>query len=164
VTPPQYPQPGYAPAPQKRSPWPWILGIGCGAPALLFAGCIVCVSTAANQVAKDPEFRKSMKELQEVGKNTAAEKVDLVAGSLKITRNSLGGVDIQGAIKNRTPDAIPYLQVKFALFDKSGAQVDTEMSNTTDLAGKGTWKFKISSMKEDVANVKLISVSTSALD
>jgi hypothetical protein len=67
----------------KRIPWGWILGIGCGLPILGFAGCSIYVASIAKKVVSDPEFKKTMekaqKGIEEVGKNMAAEKTELVA-------------------------------------------------------------------------------------
>lgn len=49
---------------------------------------------------------------------------------------------ITGTVKNNTNHAYRYAEININVYDESGAQIATPMSNTENLQAGGTWKFK----------------------
>ena len=49
---------------------------------------------------------------------------------------------VVGTVKNNSNKQYRYVQVEINLYDKSGAQVGSTMSNVNNLEAHGTWKFK----------------------
>lgn len=66
---------------------------------------------------------------------------------------------VNGTIKNNTDKQYSYVQVTFNLYDASGAQIGTAMSNINNLEGNGTWKFKAIGGTENAASYKLAEIT-----
>jgi hypothetical protein len=47
------------PTTQKKSPWPWVFGIGCGLPVLAFVGC---AGLGAIMMAANPDLKKQVEQ------------------------------------------------------------------------------------------------------
>jgi hypothetical protein len=155
------PQNGYAPPPPpKKSPWPWILGLGCGIPTVLLVGCIAFGAQVAKKVASDPKFQQEMKQLNT---NTAKDKVSYDPATFKMTPTA-GGFEISGAIKNKTDQPLPYLQVRFAVLDKNGEQIGSTIANTSKVAPNTEWKFKAPVSNDGAAKFKVLDVSNAPFD
>ncbi|MBC8138808.1 MAG: hypothetical protein H8F28_23260 [Fibrella sp.] len=158
--PPQ--QPGYyaPPPPPKKSPWPWILGLGCGIPTVLLIGCIAFTAQVAKKVASDPEFQQEMKKLNT---NTVKDKITYDPATFKMASTTTG-FEITGSIKNKTTEELPYLQIRLAILDKNGEQIDTAIANTSPVAPNAVWKFKAPVVNDKAATFKVIDVSNAPFD
>ncbi len=155
------PQNGYAPPPpQKKSPWPWILGLGCGIPTVLLVGCIAFGASVAKEVAKDPKFQAEMKKLNT---NTVKDKVTYDPATFKMTPTATG-FEITGEILNKTNEELPYLQIRFAILDDKGEQIDTTIANVSKVAPKTAWKFKVPVVNKQASKFKVVDVSNAPLD
>ena len=153
------------PPPRRSSVWPWILGIGCGVPVLLFAGCTALGLVTANRLRNDPEFREKMGQMSGMATNTAAQKVELVPGTVKVVKDAGSGITyVTGAIRNKTDETIPYLHVKVVCLDKGGVEVGTALDANSNLAPKGVWKFRAVAPNGNTATAKVLEISNSPLD
>jgi hypothetical protein len=77
-----------------------------------------------------------------------------------VTGEEGGYVKVKGRVVNKMGRDLRYVQIQFNCYDKSGAQVDTVWTNTTNLEAGGTWKFEGTGFRGDeVANVKLAALS-----
>jgi len=87
------------------------------------------------------------------------EKYEFV-GEVTSEKDSMA-IYIEGIIKNNSGKELSYAQVTYNLFDKSGNQVGTAISNINNLAKDGTWKFKAMGIDTDgvVATYKLAEVT-----
>lgn len=150
----------YAPPPPKKSPWPWIIGLGCGIPTVLLVGCIAFTAQVAQKVANDPQFKEQMKQLNT---NTAKDKVSYDPATFKMNRTSTG-YEITGGIKNKSAEVLPYLQVRFSVQDKNGEELETSIANTSKIAPNTVWKFKAPVTDDKASKFKVIDVSNAPLD
>lgn len=150
----------YAPPPPKKSPWPWIIGLGCGIPTVLLVGCIAFTAQIAKKVASDPQFKEQMKQLNT---NTAKDKVSYDPATFKMNRTS-AGYEITGGIKNKSAEVLPYLQVRFSVQDKNGEEIETSIANTSKIAPNTVWNFKAPVTEGKAAKFKVIDVSNAPLD
>jgi tRNA_anti-like len=70
----------------KRSPWPWIIGLGCGLPILGFVGCsIISVAIVANNPDVKKEIAKAQQESvqkSESGTTVKSEAINISAKAL----------------------------------------------------------------------------------
>lgn len=75
------------------------------------------------------------------GDKTKNEKLKEVEAA-KIQKDELGIQYIVGSYKNVSGKDISYVQITFALYDKSGAQIGTAVDNINNLTKDSVWKFK----------------------
>lgn len=57
-------------------------------------------------------------------------------------RDTRLGAEITGTVENRTGKRLRYVEIRFTLHDKSGAQVGSTFTNTTDLEDGAKWNFR----------------------
>lgn len=69
-----------------------------------------------------------------------------------------GVLYITGTVKNDSSKTYSYVQVTFNLYDDSGSQVGSTMTNTNNLEGGGTWKFRAGVLEDDAATFKLMGI------
>lgn len=74
--------------------------------------------------------------------SAAADQGFTLDPNWRFTIGEMGMDKIQGQAVNNTGHAISYAQAEFTLYDSSGAQVDTALANTANLAPGATWKFQ----------------------
>jgi len=151
-----------APPPRKSSPWPWIIGFGCGLPVVLVAGCVAWLAIGVQKVVNDPEFKKA---IETATKNKAAEKTTFDPATLRIVKDPATGLmHAKGVIKNKTDEKIPFLIVTFSCLDAEGNQIDTATDSISDLGAKGQWKFDAAADDKAVKSMRLGGISTAPLD
>lgn len=93
---------------------------------------------------------------------TKSERKDLTydESEFEDERDSLNQLHITGKVKNTSGRMLSYVEVKFNGFDKNGAQIETSIDNTTDLANGDTWRFDAWFFEEKVEAWRLIRVGT----
>lgn len=161
--PPQYNYGAPPPPPRKSSsPWPWIVGFGCGIPLLLIGGCVAFTAITVKKVIDDPEVRQAW---DTATKNQAAEKTSFDPAAVRYVKDPATGLlHAKGVITNKTDAKLPYLQVKFACLDAEGDQIDTAMASITDLGPQAQWKFDVAAEDATVKKMKLLGISTTPLE
>jgi len=113
-----------------------VLPISCGrdCPPQTANGNVVAVeSVALDKTAAPDETEESGLEL--------VESVLVTDGSYK---------RVIGTVKNRSQNDYQFVTIKFATFDKSGAQRETVMAIMQSFGPDGVWKFESTSAPGDV--------------
>jgi hypothetical protein len=72
--------------------------------------------------------------------------------------NEFGG-EITGTVVNRRGRKLRYAQIKFILYDSSGAQVGTALANINDLEAGARWNFKATSFGVKFTSYKFSELS-----
>ena len=80
---------------------------------------------------------------------TKNEKLKQVDAPKMTEKDALGMQYIEGSFKNVSGKQLSYVEVTFALFDKSGAQIGTAMDNLNNLAEGAVWKYKAMPLTTD---------------
>jgi hypothetical protein len=88
----------------------------------------------------------------------AAGELKVLKESLRARDTRLGG-EITGTVVNGTDRRLRYVEIRFALFDKSGAQVGTTFTNTTDLDAGGRWNFRAITTGKDFETFRVVELS-----
>lgn len=68
-------------------------------------------------------------------------------------------IHITGKIKNNTKKTLSYVEVQFALYDKSGSQVGTALANTNGLEPGNTWSYDALGIASNVSTFKAINLT-----
>lgn len=68
---------------------------------------------------------------------------------------------VKGTAKNTTEDSLGYAEVAATFLDSDGAQLESGMDNTTELAGGREWKFDVMFLGDDPSAVEDYEISTS---
>src|SRR5262245_15514612 len=69
-------------------------------------------------------------------------------------------VTITGTVVNRRERTLKYAQIKFNVYDESGARVGTALANITGLEAGGRWKFKAVALVDNGRSYKFSELST----
>ena len=85
-----------------------------------------------------PDELKNSPQLKNSAKPSKLTSSD---GNLELENDSSSDGNVLGTIKNLSSEPYSYVEVNINLYDSNGNQVDDMMTNTTNLAGNGTWKF-----------------------
>lgn len=88
----------------------------------------------------------------------APEKPDLELMDVKSENDDYSRY-VVGIVKNNTDRNYGYVQVEINLYDNSGAQVGSTMSNTNNLEPNSTWKFKAPILEETATRFKVKKVT-----
>ncbi|KVG89141.1 hypothetical protein WJ36_25950 [Burkholderia ubonensis] len=62
-------------------------------------------------------------------------------------------------LTNNTDRQYSYVQVELNAYDKSGAQIGSDIVNVNNLESRGHWKFKTPLLQQDVDTVKVKGVT-----
>lgn len=80
-------------------------------------------------------------------------------GGLELESKNQDGDNIVGTIKNLTNDPYSYVEVDINLYDSNGNQVDSTLTNATNLDGNGTWNFSAPVINQNnVAQYRVVSI------
>jgi hypothetical protein len=124
---------------------------------MTIVGCIVCglIGLAVLGALSTPSSTSSAKTWGDTSTATTTPAPTPTAppeGQLVLKKwgwgtSEYGTGRIQGRVVNKTGHDLSYAEIDFNLYDKSGAQVDTAMTNTTNLEAGATWKFEAVAMR-----------------
>ncbi|WP_155710166.1 MULTISPECIES: FxLYD domain-containing protein [Burkholderia cepacia complex] len=78
---------------------------------------------------------------------------------LRLTSGEYGSLNISGMLTNNTDRQYSYVQVELNAYDKSGAQIGSDIVNVNNLESRGHWKFKTPLLQQDVDTVKVKGVT-----
>lgn len=103
------------------------------------------------------------KRKEEEAKLKAEEEYDanglvLLRKTVQGTAGEFGG-EITGTVVNRRSKKLGYVQIKFILYDASGAQVGTALANINDLEPGARWNFKATSFGTKFKSYKFSELS-----
>jgi|GEM_PF-910866 len=73
--------------------------------------------------------------------------------------SDINTIHITGKVKNNSGKVLSYVQIQFALYDKSGSQVGTALANTNGLEPGNTWSYDAIGMASNVSKFKVINLS-----
>lgn len=80
-------------------------------------------------------------------------------GNLELESDYCSDGKVCGTIKNLSSDSYSYVEVNINLFDASGNQVDSILTNVNNLAGNTNWNFKAYvTNQNDVSKYKVVSI------
>lgn len=80
-------------------------------------------------------------------------------GDLELENKYCSNGYICGTIKNLSSDSYSYVEVDINLFDASGNQVDSTLTNVNNLAANTNWNFKAPVINQDnVSTYKVVSI------
>lgn len=88
---------------------------------------------------------------------TSVPKLELLGYDWK--RGEYGNRYIVGSVRNNTNKQYSYVQVEFNLYDESGAQVGSAMTNVNNLEPSGIWKFEAVVMEDSATKAKFKDVT-----
>ena len=66
---------------------------------------------------------------------------------------------VVGKVKNNTSKQYTYVQIQYALYDKSENQIGTALANVNGLESGGTWKFDAIGIPTETYQYKLINLT-----
>lgn len=137
---------------KKKRRWPKVLAWVFGLPAaLIFLLAIVVVFVENGTVSTTTQGGVAQQE--------SARKPNLELLEDKVEIGEYGNRYIVGAVKNNRNRKYSYVQITFALYDESGAQVGTALDNISDLEAGGTWRFKAIILEDSARQYKLAELS-----
>ena len=90
---------------------------------------------------------------------SASSASDLQLIESHVETGDYGSKYIVGSVKNNAGKTYGYVQVTINLYDNSGNQVGSTMSNVNNLEPGGTWKFKAYWLEKDATNYKIKEIS-----
>lgn len=76
-----------------------------------------------------------------------------------VFNSDINAIHITGKIKNNSSKTLSYVQIQFALYDKSGSQVGTALANTNGLEPGNTWSYDAIGMAANISTFKPINLS-----
>lgn len=78
---------------------------------------------------------------------------------LSLASGEYGMTNISGMLTNNTDKQYSYVQVEFNAYDKSGAQIGSDIVNVNNLEPHGHWKFKTPVLQQDADTIKIKGVT-----
>ena len=96
---------------------------------------------------------------EEAAARKAANEIDF--NGVVLIRNSVQGTSdqITGQVENRKGRTLRYVEIKYNLYDTSGAHVGTAFTNTTGLENGRVWKFQAHILGKEYSTFKLNELS-----
>lgn len=126
-----------------------------------FSGCLT-VEDVQSRVAELEDKKRLADELRseaEASRKAEDEYDERGLVLMRKTVNAKIGGHITGSVINRRPVKLKYAQIKFILYDSTGAQVGTALANINDLEPGATWNFKASSFGTSFSSFKFSELS-----
>jgi hypothetical protein len=112
--------------------------------ALVVGFVILCVVVGASS-------HTSGRELGSARDANQSDNQTLLLTGWKVESQTYGGYKVVGTVVNKTGRDMSYAEIDFRALDSSGAQVDTLMTNTTNLPAGGKWRFEAGGFKTEQA-------------
>lgn len=128
------------------------------------AGVVLVAAVASAASSGDPNTVSADATTGSSSSTSAqAAQAPAAKSNVKITKfktdDTLGITNIEGTFQN-DGDAKSYVQIEGVLLDKDGNQVDTFLTNTTNLAAGKLWKWKTSAFTTDAVKAQVKDVSS----
>lgn len=82
-----------------------------------------------------------------------------LVGDVHWGSDEFGGRYLYGAVRNNSAETLPYAQITFDLYDKSGARVGTAMANIENLGATQEWKFNAPVLEDTASSASLGTLS-----
>jgi hypothetical protein len=115
-----------------------------------------------HEVREAEAKRRAEQEAAEVKRRTEeeyeADGLVLLRKSLGATTDGFGG-NVTGTVINRRSNTLRYAEIRFNLYDESGAQIGSALANINDLEPGARWNFKASSLGRQFSSYKVSRLS-----
>lgn len=115
------------------------------------------ISSAAESSSEGPEQSAETLASSEPS-STEPEKYDLELISDDFSVDDYS-THVTGKVRNNTSKQLTYVQIQYALYDKSGNQIGTALANVNGLEPGGTWKFDAIGITGETSKYKLIDLT-----
>lgn len=106
--------------------------------AVLLSVVVSSLSPSGHELKQTPTHRASSNSESGTPQPPPVEALEVINWAWGPTGHGV----IQGTLRNNSGRKYSYVEVRFNLYDKSGAQIGNTMANINNLEPYGTWKFE----------------------